>query len=147
VGSRERLTHLLFVNDVLLFCFGSTSELRSFRDLLLLYKKSMGMEFNDAKSSLYTFGLEEGLETTLDRYFPFPLLDFNDGVKYLGFYLKPNNYGKVDWNWLLGKVEKKYITMVQPLAIQRGDLVLIKSILEAIPWYTSILWLTYPKGF
>jgi len=49
-----------------LFFFGSTNELITFSDILLLHKNSMGILFNDAKSYLYTFGLEEGLETTLD---------------------------------------------------------------------------------
>jgi hypothetical protein len=88
------LTRLLFFNDVLLLFLGSGSELRSFRDLLFIYKKGMVMEFNDAKSAMYTYGFEEGLKSTLDQYFPFPLLDFNGGVKHLGFYRKHNNYGK-----------------------------------------------------
>jgi len=61
VGFINILTHLLFVDDVLIFFLGSTNELISFRDMFFLYKKSMGMEFNDAKSAPYTSILEEGL--------------------------------------------------------------------------------------
>jgi len=43
VGRRESLTHLLFVDCVLLFCFGSERELSVYMDTLSLYKKAMGM--------------------------------------------------------------------------------------------------------
>lgn len=77
VGSSEILTHLLFVNDVLLFCLGSASELSVFIDLILLYKKVIGMEFNEAKSTLYNYGLDKDLEADLDSFFPFCSLYFN----------------------------------------------------------------------
>jgi len=39
----------------------------------------------------------------------FPYLEnpLDDGLKYLGFHLKPNFYTKIDWNWLLAKLEKR----------------------------------------
>jgi hypothetical protein len=59
-------------------------------------KKSMGMEFNETKSTLYPYKLNDGLDAVVARYLPFHTLDINAGVKYLGFYLKPNNYVKND---------------------------------------------------
>jgi len=37
---------------------------------------------------------------------PYALKDLDDGLKYLGFNMKPNNYTKADWGWLIGKLEK-----------------------------------------
>jgi hypothetical protein len=34
---------------------------------------------------------------------PFECNGFIDGFKYLGFPLKPNEYGKNDWEWLVEK--------------------------------------------
>jgi len=30
-----------------------------------------------------------------------------EGLKYLGFHLKPNDYKKPDWMWLLEKLDKR----------------------------------------
>jgi hypothetical protein len=46
----EALTHLLFVDDVLLFCFGSEREGQCFKNIVQLYNKAIGMEINENKS-------------------------------------------------------------------------------------------------
>jgi hypothetical protein len=62
-----------------------------------------------------------------------------EGFKYLSFRLKPNKYGSADWIWLLTKVEKR-INCGAIRWISRGNrLVLIKSIIEAIPVYWHLL--------
>jgi hypothetical protein len=65
------------------------------------------MKINIQKSTLSAnnLSIEE-----LDQYkslFPFELVDFDKGIKYLGFHLKTNCYQKVDWEWLIGKLEKR----------------------------------------
>jgi hypothetical protein len=59
--------------------------------------------------------------------------------------LKPNNYGKADWKWLLGKVEKKISQWCNCWLSRGGCLVLIKFALEAIPVYWHTL-AHIPKG-
>jgi hypothetical protein len=56
----------------------------------------------------------------------------NDGMKYLGFSLKVNNYSKKDWQWLRAKVEKRLHTWDNRWLSRAGQLVLIKFVLEAI---------------
>ena len=53
------LTHLLFVDDVLLFIGGTRREAETLRDILLLFSKATGMQINDQKSLLTTFLLTE----------------------------------------------------------------------------------------
>jgi len=98
--------HLLFVDDVLLFCFGNLVEGQYLKDLLDLFCSSTGMVINHAKSILLLFGLEDHLSARMEMIFNFQHLGFNDGFKYLGFNLKPNNYGKEDQRWLLSRVEQ-----------------------------------------
>jgi hypothetical protein len=43
----------------------------------------------------------------IGRHLHFQSLHFNEGIKYLGFKLKLNNYVKNDWLWLAEKVEKR----------------------------------------
>jgi hypothetical protein len=59
-------------------------------------KKSMRKEFNETKSTLYPYKLNDGLDAFVARYLPFHTLDINAGVKYLGFYLKPKIYVEND---------------------------------------------------
>ena len=54
------------------------------------------MEFNETKSTLYPYKLNDGLDAIVARYLPFHTLDINVGVKYLGFYLKPKIYVEND---------------------------------------------------
>jgi hypothetical protein len=66
-------------------------------------------------------------------------------LKYLGFYLKPNDYRKEDWKWLLKKLDKRLNTWSHRWLSRAGRLVLVKTVLEAIPVYwMSLSWI--PKG-
>jgi len=52
------------------------------------------MEFNETKSALYPYKLNDGLVAVVVRYIPFQTLNINARVKYLGIHIKPNNYVK-----------------------------------------------------
>jgi hypothetical protein len=58
-------------------------------------------------STLFTSGMDDELSLDFERNFPFQHLDMSEGIKYLGFNLKPNSYGKEDWWWLVSKIEKR----------------------------------------
>jgi hypothetical protein len=51
----------------------------------------------------------------------------------LGFTLKPNDYRKEDWSWILKKLEKMLCSWSHKWISRDGRLVLVKSVLEAIP--------------
>ena len=85
----------------------------------------------------------------MQRYFqalfPYQQLPLDDGIKYLGFRLKPNCYKKEDWNWLLTKLESRINSRCNRWLSRAGRLVLIKSVLEAIPVYwMALAWI--PKS-
>jgi len=42
----------------------------------------------------------------LEDIFGISMTRLECGLKYLGFYLKPNDYEVSDWIWLLHKIEK-----------------------------------------
>ena len=69
-----------------------------------MFRKVTGMMINASKSCLViNMVQEEDLQYMIDK-FPFQSHNFDDGIKYLGFYLKPNDYKKADWRWLIGKL-------------------------------------------
>jgi hypothetical protein len=65
------------------------------------------MEINNQKSSITMsfLSMEESLLITTKL--PFRVFYLHDGLKYLSFQLKPNNYRKTDWGWLITKIEKR----------------------------------------
>jgi hypothetical protein len=53
----------------------------------------------------------------------------------MGFYLKPNNYRKEDWKWLLKKLDKRLNTWSHMWLSRVGRLVLVNMVLEEILVY------------
>lgn len=51
------ISHLLFVDDILVFTNGSTNELKDLKNIFELFLKAIGMQINPRKSQI----IEEGL--------------------------------------------------------------------------------------
>jgi len=139
------LTHLLFVDDVLLFLNGSIGDMIDIYSIMLIFSTATGMESNDSKSTISTSGFSpHEIHFTL-HIFPFTLKSMDDGLKYLGFHLKPLHYRIVDWIWLVEKIECKINIWHHKSLSRVSCLVLIKFVLEATPVYwMSLAWI--PRG-
>jgi hypothetical protein len=59
ISQALHLTHLLFVDDVLIFSGGSRREAEALRNILTLFSKATGMQINEGKSTLTTNLLSE----------------------------------------------------------------------------------------
>ena len=88
VGRGAALPHLLFVDDVLLFCIDTKREGKYLQGILQTYNKATGMETNAPNSALYTSRMDDDLTQDFERLFLFQHLDLMDGMKFLGFTLK-----------------------------------------------------------
>jgi hypothetical protein len=60
---------------------------------LELFCDATGMVINVIKSTIFFLDFVEDVRPHLIIFFNFPTHDMGDGVKYLGFNLKPNSYG------------------------------------------------------
>ena len=139
------ITHLLFVDDILIFCNGSRGDTECLVAGLNLFKRATGMIINEGKSMLIQNMENRDDLLYLRESFPFNVESLDKGLKYLGFILKPNKYLKEDWMWLLGKIEKRIMVWSHRWLSRAGRLTLIKSVLEAIPVYwMSLAWI--PRG-
>jgi hypothetical protein len=140
-----QLTHLLFVDDILLLSNGSRRYVDCLHRGINLVKVSTGMQINLQKFTLSLMHLRAPYMRYLSTIFPVLATDILEGLKYLGFYLKPNDYWKLDWKWLIKKLEKRLQVWSNKWLSRAGRLTLVKSVLEAIPVYwMSIAWI--PKG-
>jgi hypothetical protein len=110
VANGVRITHMLFVDDVILFEKGYFQEWWVFKDVLNLFRNATGMDFNNQKSQFLEVGLSIDWLDQLKELFPFEVKSIEEGFKYLGFFLKPNCFSCDDWFWLLQKVEKIIVT-------------------------------------
>ena len=102
--------------------------------------KHLGLNNGD-KSSILHYGLDESELITLHNIFTFPITKLEYGLKYLGFHLKPCRYLIKDWDWLVAKVEKRIKNWSYRWLLKGGKLILIKSVLEAIPVFWMHFWI------
>ena len=57
ISQQLQITHLLFVDDVLIFCSGTIRDVDTISDLLALFTTANGMQMNARKSTLLTHKL------------------------------------------------------------------------------------------
>jgi len=136
------LTHLLFVDDVLILLDGNIWDSRSFSKILLLFSSTTGMLSNQSKSTI-TFTRTSVHESQFaHRVFPYCIHPLDRGLKYLGFWLKPTCQRIADWVWLVTKLEKRLSIWSYRYLSRVGKLVLIKSILEAtVVFWMALTWI------
>eukprot|EP00253_Pinus_taeda_P002467 PITA_02467 len=139
------LTHLLFVDDVLIFLNGSIGDTTTLQNAMHLFQQAIGMKVNVQKSTITTVGCTTHELAFASQRFPFISLSLTDGIKYLGFRLKPNGYKIADWLWLITKVERRLQVWYHRYLSRAGRLILIKAVIEATPIYwMALTWI--PKG-
>jgi len=88
------ISHLLFVDGILIFCDGSRRYTNKLIEGLELFKIANRMLVNANNSTLSCNLMEEGEMAYMATKLPFLMKDLDSGIKYLGFQLKPNDYRK-----------------------------------------------------
>jgi hypothetical protein len=83
------VTHLCFVDDVLILGCGDYKEWLVFKSILTLFCTASGMEVNCHKSVFLAYNIDSSLKQKLITTFNM-IIDLEVGMKYLGFCLKPN---------------------------------------------------------
>ena len=129
------LTHLLFVDDVILLGSGTILDWLAFESLLDCFCKASGMCINADKSCLLFHNFSDACLVDFKAAMPYNILPLQLGITYLGYQLKPLSYRVADWNWLLNKFEKKIKHWAFRYLSLGGRLVLVNSVLASIPVY------------
>lgn len=139
VGKTLSLTHLLFVDDVLLFCYSDEINLGKLLELIDSFCANTRMEVKCNKLACYYKYINRALFHNMETFCPLEKLEIGEGLKYLGFLIKPNNYLKADWTWNIVTIESKINSWCNIWLSKGGRLVLIKYVLEAMPVYWALL--------
>ena len=126
-------THLLFIDDVILFGVGTYDEWLAFKVLLDTFCAASGMLINTEKSCFLSNNVEEGMISRITRSLPFRSHPITTGFKYIRYFIKPLGYLVKDWFWLIEKLEKIISHWSYRLLSMGGRLILIKAVLTSIP--------------
>jgi hypothetical protein len=59
VSSRLKITHLLFVDDILIFCNGKVGDVETLADILATFRLATYMIINEQKFTIFTSELDE----------------------------------------------------------------------------------------
>ena len=84
-GNNIILSHVLFVDDIILVSDGSDRSLSTLYEVLMVFCKASGMIINEDKSYFYYSGLDESELISLQNIFSFYVDKIESGMKYLGF--------------------------------------------------------------
>ena len=91
-----RITRLLFVDNVLLIRRGVIVEWKAFKDYINAFWESTGLQDNVEKLTFLTTGVGEDFVSQLKMILPFKFDTLETDLKYLVYFLQPNNYLRGD---------------------------------------------------
>ncbi|XP_026384252.1 uncharacterized protein LOC113279804 [Papaver somniferum] len=126
-------SHLLFADDIFVFCNGHKKSLEQLMRFLLKYQQASWKMVNKSKSKCFVGGVIESRRREIAGFLQIELSDFPD--KYLGVIFKP---GKVKNNKVWGIVEmlqKLLARWMGKILAFSERLTLVKSVLCSIPIY------------
>jgi hypothetical protein len=135
------ISHLLFVDDVLILGAGKLEYWMTLNSILSKFCSATGMIINQHKSVFLVQNIDPNLQQNLKAIFNIKIVSIDQGMKYLGFNLKPNSYKVSDWMWILKKIEKRIGNWTFRWLSLGGRLTLATSVLQSIPVY----WLSLVK--
>jgi hypothetical protein len=71
--------HLLFVDDILIFCEGLKRVIEKLKDIIELLCMATSMKINLAKSTISLWGINEMVKNFIIQLFPYYLIDLDVG--------------------------------------------------------------------
>ena len=98
ISSQLSLTHLRFVDDVILFCYVTFEEWVAFKVILDTFCTASGMCINLDKSCFLFNNVEEGILNKISCTLSLNFEHISKGFKYLGYFIKPLGYLVKDWH-------------------------------------------------
>jgi hypothetical protein len=141
VATETIITHLFFVDNVLVLGIGKFEDWMDFQSILTNLFLSFGMDVNYHKLCFLAQNIDSILKQRMHEAFNIQFVSIDEGMKYLGFYIKPNNYRVADWKWLIQKVEKRIGNWTFCWISLGGKLILTKYVLQSLHVY----WLSLVK--
>ena len=136
-----QISHLLFADDVLLFTKAKNSQLHLIHNLFERFSRASGLKINIAKSrAIYSTGTPQGKITNLTNISR--IQSTTSLGKYLGFPMLHGRPKRIDFNFIIEKMQTRLASWKNRLLNRSGRLTLATSVLSSIPtYYMQINWL------
>ena len=93
-------SHLLFVEDAILFGMGILEKWKAYKEILDLFCVASEMRINLEKFTFLSNNISEDTSKAITDILPYKMDLIDKGFKYLGFRLKPFGYVANDWRWI-----------------------------------------------
>jgi hypothetical protein len=129
----------------MIFGVGNVKEFQQLKFILDLFFSTTDMQINVTNSTMLICVIKEDMLLQLDELLPLNHRRIEEGIKYLGFKLKPRSYSLDDWMWLAKKNQERISLWDFCLLYRGGFLVLINSLLGSIFVYWAYID-NIPKG-
>ncbi|XP_075091548.1 uncharacterized protein LOC142171749 [Nicotiana tabacum] len=129
---RLEVTHLQYADDTLIFCDADVTEVKYLRVILIIFEAISRLHINWRKSQIFTVNEVSNIQLLAG------ILGGEIGfipTIYLGMSLGAKSKSKDMWNGVLKKYEKKLARWKSNYISLGGRLVLINSVLDALPTY------------
>ena len=129
-GFEVRISHLLFVDDTIVFCDAVPEQLMQIRKVLSCFEAVTGLKVNLSKSEMVPVGVVDSMTSLANilccRVGALPML-------YLGMPLGAPYKSSSVWNSVLEKIERRLASWQTLYLSKGGRLTLLKSTLSSLP--------------
>ena len=139
----ESVSHLLFVDDTILFCDTDVEQILHIRLLLLSFQVVTGLKVNVHKCEMVPIGEVDDVHALAN------ILGYKVGslpMSYLGMPLGASHNSPSIWNSILEKIERKLAGWKKLYLSKGGRLILLKSTLSSLPTYFLSIYHSYLYG-
>eukprot|EP00253_Pinus_taeda_P020761 PITA_20761 len=124
------LSHNLFVDDILIFAMLCKASWLCLYSILNKFQFASGICINKDKSKLYHNETDTELVIWIASLIGIEAVSIRNGIKYLGFTLKPIGNKKGDWSWLLDRFYKRISRWELRLLSLAGRFILVQAVLS-----------------
>ena len=78
-----------------------------YKHMLDTFRNTLGMIISECMSYVIYHSIKDYEISQIKYLLPFNFSHIEEGIKYLGFRVKPNKYVTKDWFWIIKKVEAR----------------------------------------
>ncbi|GJX36031.1 RNA-directed DNA polymerase, eukaryota, reverse transcriptase zinc-binding domain protein [Tanacetum coccineum] len=136
---RQKITHIYFVDDLMVFCNGDISLAKVIKRTLEEFSGISGLKPNMQKSTVFFGGMNVMEQNNILKIIPFFVGKFP--MKYLGVPLIKIQLNVSECKPLVEKVEKKILDWKNRALTYAGRLQLIASVLSSMQMYWALVFL------
>lgn len=137
------ITHLCFVDDLLLFARGDTKSVQMLRNRFALFSEASGLKANLNKSQVYFGGIDEDTRMNILNLLGYEMGELS--FKYLGVPLSTKRLTAIQCWPLVDKITSRITSWMAKSLLYAGRLQLIKAVLFGVQAYWSQLFLLPQK--